>query len=85
MRQPDSFISTRRRLLSRLRNWDDHDSWTVFVDTYRKFIYSQAVKAGLSQAEAQDVVQETLISVSKKTPYLLERTIQISVYPRRRF
>jgi pyrroline-5-carboxylate reductase len=29
-------------------------------------VYSAAVKAGLSDAEAQDVVQETILTVSRK-------------------
>jgi RNA polymerase sigma factor (sigma-70 family) len=55
-------------LLSRLKNMEDDDSWQVFFDTYWKLIYSTAVKAGLTDAEAQDVVQETVISVSKNMP-----------------
>jgi RNA polymerase sigma-70 factor (ECF subfamily) len=60
------FLPTRRSLLSRLRNLDDHTSWRDFFDTYWKLIYSAAVKAGLSDAEAQDVVQETVLTVSRK-------------------
>jgi len=26
---PDEFIPTRNSLLSRLRDWDDHESWRV--------------------------------------------------------
>src|SRR2546422_10427578 len=62
----DEFIPTRRSLLSRLRNWEDQKSWQEFFDTYGKLIHRIAVKAGLSDAEAQDVVQETVIVVSRK-------------------
>jgi RNA polymerase sigma-70 factor (ECF subfamily) len=58
-------IPTRYSLLSRLQNWDDGESWKVFFDTYWQLIYSFAIKAGLTEAEAQDVVQETIISVAK--------------------
>lgn len=58
-------IPTRYTLLSRLENRDDQDSWKVFFDTYWRLIYSVAIKSGLTEAEAQDVVQETIISVSK--------------------
>jgi RNA polymerase sigma-70 factor (ECF subfamily) len=58
--------ATRSSLLSRLRNWDDHGSWQDFFDTYWKLIYSVATKAGLSEAEARDVVQETLVAVAKQ-------------------
>jgi RNA polymerase sigma-70 factor (ECF subfamily) len=51
--------------LSRLQNWDDQDSWRDFFDTYWHLIYSFALKSGLTEAEAQDVVQETIISVAK--------------------
>ena len=63
--RPDDIISTRYSLLSRLQDWDDHESWKDFFDTYWRLIYSFAVKSGLSDAEAQDVVQETVISVAK--------------------
>jgi RNA polymerase sigma-70 factor (ECF subfamily) len=59
---------TRGSLLERMRNWQDRDSWQDFFDTYWKLIYSTARKTGLSDAEAQDVVQKTLISVSRRFP-----------------
>jgi RNA polymerase sigma-70 factor (ECF subfamily) len=61
----EDFIPTRYSLLSRLQNWDDQDSWKDFFDTYWRLIYAVALKSGLTDAEAQDVVQETIISVSK--------------------
>lgn len=62
------FIPTRKSLLSRLKNWNDQGSWKEFFDTYWRLIYNTARKAGLSDAEAQDVVQETVISVYKNIP-----------------
>src|SRR5437879_13779948 len=64
----DEFIPTRRSLLTRLKNLDDQESWKDFFDTYARLIYSVAAKAGLTDAEAQDVVQETLIIVARKMP-----------------
>ncbi len=64
----DTFIPTRQSLLSRLKSWDDQESWREFFDTYGQLIYSLARKAGLRDAESQDVVQETLISVAKEMP-----------------
>lgn len=58
-------IPTRESLLSRLKDWGDQESWRVFFETYWKLIYNAAVKAGLRDVEAQDVVQETVISVMK--------------------
>ncbi len=62
------FLPTRQSLLSRLRNWDDRDSWQEFFDTYGRLIYQTALKSGLTDAEAQDVVQETLLLVARKLP-----------------
>src|SRR6266403_3330365 len=58
--------ATRRSLVDRLANWDDQKRWQEFFDTYWKLIYSTARKAGLTDAEAQEVVQETVITVAKK-------------------
>jgi RNA polymerase sigma factor (sigma-70 family) len=63
-----ALIPTRRTLLSRLRQWDDAESWQEFFNTYWKLIYSVALRAGLEEAEAQDVVQETVISVARQMP-----------------
>ena len=51
--------------MERLRNLDDHGSWQEFFDTYWKLIYFAAVRAGLSDADAEDVVQETIIGVAR--------------------
>jgi RNA polymerase sigma-70 factor (ECF subfamily) len=59
------FLPTRRSLLSRLKRCDDQSAWQTFFDTYWKLLYSAALKAGLTDAEAQDAVQETVIKVSK--------------------
>jgi RNA polymerase sigma factor (sigma-70 family) len=56
---------TRYSLLGRLQDWSDDDSWRDFFETYWRLIYATALKAGLSESEAQDVVQETIISVAK--------------------
>ena len=64
----DEFTPTRRTLLSRLKNWDDAESWRSFFDRYGKLIYRVARQSGLNDAESQDVVQETVITVAKKIP-----------------
>ena len=64
----DELIPTRQSLLSRLKDWDDHESWREFFETYWRLIYQMAIKAGLADAEAQDVVQETVIGVLKQMP-----------------
>ena len=57
---------TRRSLLGRLRDWHDQDSWQEFSKIYQRLILDSALKAGLTNVEAQEVVQETLLSVAKK-------------------
>ncbi len=64
----DELIPTRATLIQRLKNWQDQSSWQEFFDTYWKLIYGVAIKGGLTGAEAQDVVQETMISVAKHMP-----------------
>jgi RNA polymerase sigma factor (sigma-70 family) len=56
---------TRWSLIERLKDWDDQESWRDFFEIYWKLIYSVAVKTGLNDAEAQEAVQETLISVCR--------------------
>ena len=58
---------TRRSLLDRLKKYDEA-SWLEFYKIYSGLIYSVALKAGLSTTEAEEVLQETCISVAKKMP-----------------
>jgi RNA polymerase sigma-70 factor (ECF subfamily) len=64
----NALIRTRTTLIKRLRNWQDQASWQAFFDTYWKLIYHFALKSGLTRTEAEDVVQETMISVAKHMP-----------------
>ncbi len=66
IKDADELIPTRQSLLGRLKRWDDQEGWRDFFTTYWKLIYRAAVRGGLSDAEAQDVVQETVIAVAKK-------------------
>ena len=68
MKRAEELIPTRHSLLVRLKNWDDADSWKEFFEIYWKLIYGVAIKAGLPEVEAQEVVQETVIGVSRKMP-----------------
>jgi len=61
-------LPTRHSLLSRLRNLGDQESWRIFFQTYWRLIYNVAKKSGLSDDQAQDVVQETVIAVARKMP-----------------
>jgi len=64
----DDLIPTRQTLLSRLKDWQDQASWREFFDTYWRLLYGVARKAGLTEAEAQDVVQETMLAAARKMP-----------------
>ena len=68
LKNANELTATRTTLLQRLKNWQDQSSWQDFFDTYWKLIYSAALKAGLNKVEAQEVVQETMISVAKHMP-----------------
>ncbi len=67
VKNPD-LIPTRRTLLGRLADLNDHDGWQEFFDTYWRLIYEVALRAGLTESEAEEVVQETLISVARQMP-----------------
>jgi RNA polymerase sigma-70 factor (ECF subfamily) len=68
MSNADELIPTRDSLLSRLKNRDDQDSWQDFFDTYWKLVYGVAIKAGLTEQEAEEAVQETVITVARRIP-----------------
>src|SRR5687767_9934576 len=60
-------LPTRQSLLSRIRNWEN-EGWQEFFETYWKLIYNTARRYELSDTEAQEVVQETMIGVSNSIP-----------------
>src|ERR1700739_1784639 len=60
-----SLLATRRSLVERLADWGDQRRWQEFFDTYWKLIYSAARQSGLTDTEAQEVVQEAIITVAK--------------------
>jgi RNA polymerase sigma factor (sigma-70 family) len=66
--KPFDPIPTRHSLLVRLKDLGDQASWQEFFETYWRLIYNVAFKAGLTDAESQEVVQETIISVARKIP-----------------
>jgi RNA polymerase sigma-70 factor (ECF subfamily) len=61
----EELAPTRESLLERLRDLGDAASWQVFFDTYWKLIYASAIRSGLSDHEAEEVVQETVIGVAR--------------------
>src|SRR5205809_7246816 len=65
-RRNQSSSATRRSLLSRLKQSNAQESWREFFDTYWRLIYATALNAGLTDSEAQEVVQESILTVVKK-------------------
>jgi len=63
MQPQEQFIPTRQSLIERLKNAADDESWRTFFETYWRLIYNTGLKSGLTDAEAQDLVQDTVISV----------------------
>ena len=64
--------TTRPSLLVRLRDARDELAWSQFVDIYAPLVYGFARKHGLQDADAADVTQDVLRSVSaaaKKLDY----------------
>ena len=74
----DDWLPTRQSLLTRLKNWDDQEGWREFFDTYWKLIHGVARKAGLTEDEAQEVVQETVMTVAKNLSEFKKRSKQDS-------
>ena len=60
--------ATRASLLTRLKDPGDDTGWQRFFDTYAGLIHNCALKAGCSQTEADDVLQEVLLSVAREIP-----------------
>lgn len=64
----DDSYPTRSSLLRRVKNPEDQESWTQFNALYGKLVLGFALKAGLTEDEAQEVVQETMIAAAKHLP-----------------
>jgi RNA polymerase sigma-70 factor (ECF subfamily) len=62
----DHSLATRRSLVDGLANWRDRRHWQDFHRTYSKLIYGVARRAGLTDAEANDALQETLLTVARR-------------------
>ncbi len=56
---------TRATLLARLKDIDDAEAWTEFVQLYGPVVYGFARKRGLQDSDAADMVQEVLRSVAR--------------------
>lgn len=69
MREPkEKSIPTNSSLLRRVKDPQDYQSWREFYDIYARLIIGFAIKAGLTQDEAQEVLQETMIAAARHLP-----------------
>ena len=57
--------ATHPSLLVRMRNADDAFAWSEFVEIYSPLIYGYVRKQGLQDADAVDVTQDVLRTVSR--------------------
>jgi RNA polymerase sigma-70 factor (ECF subfamily) len=60
-----SEVKTRQSLIERLRDREDRESWREFFDRYWRLVYGLAIKSGLTEPEAEEVVQETMVAISR--------------------
>lgn len=68
-------VGTRTSFVERLRDWGDQTIWEGFFGRYGRVVRQVAVRSGLSAEEAEDVVQETALSVARKMPdFIYERS-----------
>ena len=59
---------TRNSLLLRVRNAADIEGWAEFYKLYRPFLYTVALRAGLSHEDAREVCQEVFVKLVKTLP-----------------
>lgn len=59
------FPITRSSLIAQVQSCEDREAWDEFVVVYRPVIYRMARRRGMQDADAQDVVQNVLIRVSR--------------------
>ncbi len=64
----DEIPETRDSLLMRVADTRDQAAWEQFARIYRPVVYNVARMRGLQDADAQDVTQQVLLSVSKALP-----------------
>lgn len=56
---------TRQSLILRLPDREDVAAWDEFAEIYQPLVYRLAISKGLQHADAQELVQEVMVSISK--------------------
>lgn len=64
---------TRASLILRLHNAEDVAAWDTFVNIYAPAVFRVAIRQGMQTADADNLVQEVLLSVAKSVSGWLER------------
>lgn len=63
-------------LLQSIRDWSEDDGWRCFHGLYAPRIRTHALACGLSSADAEEVVQETMLKVARHLPgFEYDRTV----------
>ena len=52
-------------MILRLPSAEDGDAWQEFVSIYEPFVYRFAIRGGLQDADAKELVQNVMLSVAK--------------------
>ena len=55
---------TRESLLIRVRDPEDREAWERFVEIYQPIVFRLARRRGLQSADAEDLCQRVLLSIS---------------------
>jgi RNA polymerase sigma-70 factor (ECF subfamily) len=63
-----SSIQTDPNLVNRLKSGEDAESWNEFYRIYGKLVRDFSIQAGLTDTEADEVVQETAIAMARHLP-----------------
>jgi RNA polymerase sigma factor (sigma-70 family) len=61
-------LPTQSSLLGRVRDPHDRPGWDEFYARYRSLILRLALRSGLTEQEAEDALQETMVAVAKQMP-----------------
>jgi len=66
MSEKESMFATRSTLLVRLKDMDDQQAWQEFFDVYWTLLFNFARRAGMNEADAEEVVMDTVETVARK-------------------
>lgn len=61
-------IDTNETLLERVKSMDAHGAWQEFYKAYWSAILRYARKLGLNQHQAEEVLQETMVTLMRQLP-----------------